>query len=213
VPAPREAAPAGGLSRLPHRRLILGSASPRRREILAQLGYEPEEVRPPHIDETPLKGELPRAYARRLAREKAEALEPAPDEVILCADTTVALGRRILGKPEDEREAASFLRALSGRRHRVITAVAVRDAAGIRERDVVSLVRFKRLSEEDIAEYLATGDWRGKAGGYAIQGPAAGLIPWVSGSWSAIVGLPAYETRQLLRAAGLRPRHSQEAHA
>lgn len=187
------------------RRLILGSASPRRREILAQLGYRPAEIRHPDIDETPLPGELPRDHARRMAREKALALVPAAKEVILCADTTVALGRRILGKPADEAEAEAFLRALSGRRHRVITAVAVREGDRLRTRDVVSAVRFKRLSEAEIAEYLATGDWRGKAGGYAIQGPAAGFIPWISGSWSAIVGLPAHETRQLLQAAGIRP--------
>jgi len=183
-------------------RLILGSGSPRRLELLAQIGVVPDEVRPPDVDETPLKQELPRDYCRRIARAKAQAITVADGEVALCADTTVALGRRILGKPADAGEAAAFLYALSGRRHRVITAVAVKAGDRIWERDVVSAVRLKRLSDEEVNGYLATGDWHGKAGGYAIQGPAGAFVPWIQGSFSAIVGLPVCEAAQLLRAAG-----------
>ncbi|MDF1872927.1 nucleoside triphosphate pyrophosphatase [Vannielia sp.] len=183
-------------------RLILGSGSPRRRELLAQLGVVPSEVRAADIDETPAKGELPRPYCARMAREKAEALPPEAGEIVLTADTTVALGRRILGKPEDMAEAEAFLCALMGRRHRVITAVAVRTATGFWERDVVTAVRMKRLSDDEITAYLASGDWEGKAGGYAIQGPAGAFIPWISGSYSAVMGLPVAETAQLLVAAG-----------
>lgn len=183
-------------------KLILGSASPRRRDLLAQIDVAPDDIRPADIDEDPKKDELPRPYAARVAREKALAVKAAEDEIVLCADTTVALGRRILGKPADAAEAEAFLRALSGRRHRVITAVAVRRGDRLWERDVVSAVRMKRLSEPEIAFYLATGDWQGKAGGYGIQGPAGALIPWISGSFSAIVGLPLAETAALLQAAG-----------
>ena len=146
---------------------------------------------------------MPRPYCLRIARQKADAVRSDTDEVVLCADTTVALGRRILGKPEDADEAASFLRALSGRRHRVITAVAVRRGRRVWMRDVTSQVRMKRLDQAEIDRYLASDDWRGKAGGYAIQGPAAALIPWISGSFSGIVGLPLAETAALLQAAGL----------
>jgi len=181
---------------------ILGSGSPRRLELLAQLGIVPDAVRPPDIDETPAKNELPRSYCCRIAREKALAVQAAPEDIVLCADTTVALGRRILGKPADAAEAATFLLALSGRRHRVITAMSVRKGDQIWERDVVSSVRMKRLSDEELNGYLATGDWQGKAGGYAIQGPAGAFIPWISGSFTGIVGLPLAETAQLLQAAG-----------
>ncbi|NDV01743.1 Maf family protein [Pseudoroseicyclus tamaricis] len=183
--------------------LVLGSASPRRLELLAQLGLAPADVRPPDIDETPAKGELPRDYVRRIARQKAKAVPCAPGEVVLCADTTVALGRRIMGKPEDEEEARRFLQLLSGRRHRVITAVAVSTPERLWERDVVTSVQVKRLSEVEIAGYLATGDWRGKAGAYGIQGPFGALVPWISGSFSAVVGLPLAETAHLLQAAGV----------
>jgi septum formation protein len=121
---------------------------------------------------------------------------------VLCADTTVAAGRRILGKPADAAEAAAFLRLLSGRRHRVITALALRGPGRVWQRAVTTQVAVKRLSEEEIARYLASGDWRGKAGGYAIQGPAAAFVPWIQGSWSAVVGLPLHETAMLLGAAG-----------
>lgn len=183
-------------------RLVLGSASPRRLELLAQLGIAPDAIRPPDIDEDPLPGELPRAYCRRIARQKAEALTAADDEVVLCADTTVALGRRILGKPGDAGEAAAFLYKLSGRRHRVITAIAVRHLDRLWTRDVTSTVRMKSLSDAEVNAYLATGDWHGKAGAYAIQGPAGAFIPWIQGSYTAVVGLPLYEAAQLLRAAG-----------
>ena len=183
-------------------RLILGSASPRRRELLGQLGIVPDDIRPPDIDETPLKGELPREYCRRIARTKVGAIEAGDEDVVLCADTTVALGRRILGKPDDVTEAEAFLRLLSGRRHRVVTAICVRRGERVWERDVLSAVKMKSLSQVEIDAYLATGDWRGKAGGYGIQGPAGALIPWISGSFTGIVGLPLAETANLLRAAG-----------
>ncbi|WP_167647341.1 Maf family protein [Mameliella alba] len=186
----------------PKPRLILGSGSPRRRELLAQLGVTVDDIRPPDIDENPKKGEQPRPYCVRLAREKAEAIPSDPDEIVLSADTTVAMGRRILGKPEDEKEAAQFLTLLSGRRHRVITAVAVRRGEKVWERDVVTQVKMKMLSNEELNAYLQSGDWRGKAGGYGIQGPAGALIPWISGSFTAVVGLPLAETANLLQAAG-----------
>lgn len=181
---------------------ILGSGSPRRKELLAQIGVSPDAIRAPDIDETPRPAELPRPYCVRMAREKVDGVTAGSDDIVLCADTTVALGRRILGKPEDIKEAEVFLRALSGRRHRVITAVAVRRGARVWVKDVVSTVRMKRLSDTEVASYLASDDWRGKAGGYGIQGPAGALIPWISGSFTGIVGLPLAETANLLRAAG-----------
>lgn len=184
--------------------LVLGSGSPRRLELLAQIGLTPDDVRPPDIDETPLRNELPRPYCARMAREKALAVRASDHEIVLCADTTVALGRRILGKPEDAGEAAQFLRLMSGRRHRVITAIAVRCGDRLWERDVVSQVKMKVLSDAEIAGYLATNDWQGKAGGYGIQGPAGAFVPWISGSFTGIVGLPLAETAKLLQAAGLR---------
>jgi septum formation protein len=183
-------------------RLILGSASPRRRELLAQLGLVPDAILPPDIDETPRKAELPRPYCARLAREKAVAVVADPDDVVLCADTTVALGRRILGKPRDAGEAAAFLIALGGRRHQVITAIAVRRGDRIWQREAIAAVKMKRLSDVELNAYLASGEWDGKAGGYAIQGRAGAFIPWISGSFSAIVGLPLAETAALLATAG-----------
>lgn len=183
-------------------KLILGSASPRRLELLAQIGVVPDEICPPDIDETPHAGEVPRSYCRRISHAKVITVESAPDDLVLCGDTTVALGRRILGKPETPDEAVNFLQALSGRRHRVITAIALRKGDKIWQRDVVSAVRFKRLTQSEIDAYISTGDWKGKAGGYAIQGPASVFIPWISGSFSAIVGLPLAETGQLLQTAG-----------
>lgn len=181
---------------------ILGSGSARRKELLAQIGVSPDDIRAPDIDETPHKAELPRPYCVRMALEKVRAVTADPSDIVLCADTTVALGRRILGKPEDESEARGFLSAMSGRRHRVITAIAVRCGAELWQKDVVSMVRMKSLSRSDVDRYIATGDWQGKAGGYAIQGPAAELIPWISGSYTGIVGLPLSETARVLRAAG-----------
>jgi septum formation protein len=182
--------------------LILGSGSPRRRDLLAQLGVIPDAIRPPEIDETPRKAELPRPYCARMAREKAQATEAGPDDIVLAADTTVAMGRRILGKPESAGEAAQFLHALSGRRHRVITAVAIRRGGRLWERDVLSAVKLKRLSDEEINAYLTSGEWQGKAGGYGIQGLAGAFVPWISGSFTGIVGLPLAETAGLLTAAG-----------
>lgn len=184
-------------------RFILGSGSPRRKELLAQLGLIPDAILPPDIDETPAKGELPRPYAMRLAREKVMAVQAGPDDVVLCADTTVALGRRILGKPEDAGEAAEFLTDLGGRRHQVITAIAVRRGDRIWTRESVSSVKMKRLSDAELNAYLAGGDWQGKAGAYGIQGAAGAFIPWISGSFTGIVGLPLAETAALLQAAGL----------
>ena len=183
-------------------RFILGSGSPRRKELLAQLGILPDAITPPDIDEDPRKGELPRPYCARLAREKAAAVQAGPEDIVLCADTTVALGRRILGKPRDAGEAAAFLTMLGGRRHEVITAVAVRRGDRVWTRESVSAVKMKRLSDVELNAYLASSEWQGKAGGYAIQGAAGAFIPWISGSFTGIVGLPLAETAALLQAAG-----------
>ena len=186
--------------------LVLASASPRRLALLAQIGVTPDRVLSPEIDETPRHEENPRLCARRLARAKAEAVT-VPGALILAADTVVAAGRRILPKAETEAEARACLALLSGRRHRVLTAVVLRLADGtLRERLAESAVGFARLTEAEIAAYLASGEWHGKAGGYAIQGRAAGFIRFLSGSYSNVVGLPLFETAQLLRGAGwLRP--------
>lgn len=181
---------------------ILGSGSPRRLDLLAQLGVQPDAIRPPDIDEAPVKGELPVPYCNRIAREKVQAVQADDEDVVLCADTTVALGRRILGKPENAGQAAEFLHALSGRRHRVVTSVAVRRGDRLLQRDVVSQVKVKRLSDVEVNAYLATDDWQGKAGAYAIQGPAGAFIPWISGSFTGIVGLPLSETAALLQGIG-----------
>ena len=180
-------------------RLILGSASPRRRNLLAQIGVVPDEVRAAEIDETPAKGELPRAYVDRMAQAKAEALSsPSPQRgkgrgggafateppLILTADTEVSIGRRILGKPLGETEAVQFLLLLSGRRHRV------------------TRVKFKRLSDAEISAYIRSGEWRGKAGGYDIRGLAGAFIPEINGSYTNVVGLPLCETAALLQGAG-----------
>lgn len=182
--------------------LVLASASPRRRELLARLGIEPAGIAPTDIDETPYKAEVPRDYAVRMAREKALA---AADPVahVLAGDTVVAVGRRILPKAEDEATARACLELMSGRRHRVLSAIALLAPDGsLRERLSETQVRFKTLSAQEIAAYLVGGEWHGKAGGYAIQGSAEGLIAWIGGSHSGVVGLPLFETRALLRAAG-----------
>ena len=183
--------------------LILGSGSPRRLELLAQIGITPDAVRPPDVDETPHPGEVPRVYCERVTAAKLDAVVADPDDVVLCADTTVALGRRIMGKPTDADEARAFLRKLSGRRHKVLTAVAVRRGDRRWQRLSVSSVKLKRLSEDELDGYLATGDWDGKAGAYAVQGPAGALVAWMEGSFSGVVGLPLHETANLLQAAGL----------
>lgn len=182
--------------------LILASASPRRRELLARLGIEPARVVHADIDEAPHKTELPRDYALRVAREKARAAAD-PAAHVLAGDTVVAVGRRILPKAEDEVTARKCLELLSGRRHRVLSAVVLLAPDGsLRERLSETQVRFKRLSDDEIRAYLAGGEWHGKAGGYAIQGSAEGLIAWIGGSHSGVVGLPLFETRALLKAAG-----------
>jgi septum formation protein len=182
--------------------LVLASASPRRRELLARLGIEPVRVVHADIDETPHKAELPRRYAVRMAREKAQAAAD-PAAHVLAGDTVVAVGRRILPKAEDEVTARACLELMSGRRHRVFSAVALLAPDGtLRERLSETQVRFKPLSEEEIRAYLAGEEWHGKAGGYAIQGSAEGLIASISGSHSGVVGLPLFETRALLKSAG-----------
>jgi len=181
--------------------LILASASPRRRELIARLGVTPSSVSPAEIDETPMRAELPRDYAKRIAREKALAV--SADEYVLAGDTVVAVGRRILPKADTEASAEECLQLLSGRRHRVLSAIALKSPNGeVREKLSETIVRFKRLSQDEIAAYLSSGEWDGKAGGYAIQGAAEGLIAWIQGSHSGVVGLPLYETRALLKAAG-----------
>ncbi len=182
--------------------LHLASASPRRRELIARLGVEPARIVPTDIDETPEKTELPRDYALRMAREKAAAAASS-DAYVLAGDTVVAAGRRILPKAEDEATARQCLELLSGRRHRVLSAIALRAPDGtVRERLCETIVKFKVLSQEEIRSYLASGEWEGKAGGYAIQGAAEGLIVRIQGSHSGVVGLPLFETRALLKAAG-----------
>lgn len=183
-------------------RLILGSASPRRKELLAQLGITPDAIIAPDIDESPRKGELPRAYCTRVALEKAAAIVADPDDIVLTADTTVALGRRILGKPADAGEAAAFLTTLAGRRHQVITALVVRRGGRFLARESVSVVKMKRLSDAELNAYLASGEWQGKAGGYGIQGLAGAFVPWMSGSFTGIMGLPVAEAATLLTAVG-----------
>jgi septum formation protein len=191
-------------------KLVLASGSPRRLALLAQVGIEPDKLMPVSVDETPRKNELPRNLARRLADDKARAaiaLARADAELsgclIVAADTVVSIGRRILPKAEALQEAAACLRQLSGRSHRVHTAVAVVAANGqIRRRLVETRVRFKRLSREDIDSYLASGEWRGKAGGYAVQGIAGAFVVKLVGSYSNVVGLPLYEAVSLITGEG-----------
>ncbi|MEE8188241.1 MAG: nucleoside triphosphate pyrophosphatase [Kiloniellales bacterium] len=188
----------------PQAPLILASASPRRLELLRQAGIEPQAVAPAEIDEAPKRTELPAHYARRMAREKAAAAAPDhPGAFILAADTVVALGRRILPKPADEKAARACLERLSGRRHRVLGGVVVLAPDGRRaERLVTTLVAFKRLGPREVAAYLASGEWQGKAGGYAIQGRAGAFVPRINGSYSNVVGLPLSETLALLAGLG-----------
>lgn len=184
-------------------RLILASSSPRRRDLLAQIGVTPDAIHSPDIDESPRAGELPRLYALRMAEEKAQAV-PRPDgHLVLAGDTTVALGRRVLPPADTDAIVADLIGKLSGRRHHVWSAIALIDAEGrMRSRVTDTIVRFKRLSDTEIAAYVASGEGRGKAGGYAIQGRAAALIDYISGTYTGVVGLPLYEARTLLRSAG-----------
>ncbi len=193
-------------------KLVLASGSVRRLALLQQVGVQPGSLRPVDIDETPGRRELPRVRARRLARAKAEMARAAnqkdpelKDALVLGADTVVAIGRRSIPKPTLLEEAAYALRMLSGRGHRVYTAVCLIDSKGrMRERTVEARVRFKRLSRDEIESYLASGEWRGKAGGYAIQGLAGAFVVRIAGSYSAVVGLPLHETVNLLVSAGYR---------
>lgn len=200
----RESAPRSVSGSAP---LVLASASPRRLALLRQVGIEPDEIEPAEIDETPRPRELPSAYARRIARAKLAAVAPNhAGAYLLAADTVVALGRRILPKPTEAAEARRCLERLSGRRHRVLGGVAVQAPDGrTAERLVVTTVAFKRLEDLEIAAYLESGEWHGKAGGYAIQGRAAAFVPFVNGSYPNVVGLPLVETLALLRGLGYRP--------
>jgi septum formation protein len=183
--------------------LVLASSSPRRRDLLERIGATPHRIASPDIDESPLKAELPRVYALRMAVEKAHAVERSAGEIILAGDTTVAVGRRILQQATDAEMQRGFLKLLSGRRHHVLSAVCAIDADGkARTRISDSIVRFKRLSDHEIEDYVASGEGLGKAGGYAIQGRAEALIDYMAGSHSGVVGLPLYETRMLLLASG-----------
>ena len=188
-------------------RLVLASASPRRRQLLEQVTLSPDLTAPADVDETPRKGELPRPHAARLAGEKAAAVAPLhPDDFVLAADTVVGVGRRILPKTETEAEARRCLELLSGRRHRVFTGVTLVAPGGkVRHRTVETAVIFKRLGETELAAYLASGEWQGKAGGYAIQGLAAAFIRAINGSYTNVVGLPVFEVVSMLAGAGYGP--------
>ncbi|MCW5747653.1 MAG: septum formation protein Maf [Alphaproteobacteria bacterium] len=192
------------MSNLTTRPVILASASPRRLDLLRQIGLEPSAVDAADVDETPLRGELPAAYAQRLAGAKARAISSRhPDRIVLAADTVVVCGRRILPKAGDEADARRCLTLLSGRRHRVLGGVCI---IGPEQRTcqtlVTTTVRFKRLSVAETEAYIRSGEWHGKAGGYAIQGRAAAFVAFISGSYSNVVGLPLHETVNLLKGAG-----------
>jgi septum formation protein len=185
-------------------RLVLASASPRRLDLLARIGVVPDEVLPADIDESVRRGELPREHALRLALEKAEAVaQQRPDALVLAADTVVAVGRRILPKVEDEATLRACMKLLSGRRHRVTTGVALAaPGQSLRSRVVETMIAMKRLSDEEIDFYASHGEWRGKAGGYALQGYGEVYVRHIDGSYSNVVGLPLAETRHMLKAAG-----------
>jgi septum formation protein len=186
--------------------LVLASSSPRRRALLEQIGIAPARTLSPDIDETPRRGELPRDYAVRLAAEKAAAVSREPGEAVIAGDTTVAAGRRILPPADTDEIVRQCLTLLSGRRHRVFSAIAVIDAEGrLRQRVAETIVTFKRLSTAEIDAYVRAGEGRGKAGGYAIQGRAAAFVRFLSGSYSGVVGLPLYEASALLAASGIVP--------
>jgi septum formation protein len=194
--------------------LVLASASPRRLQLLAQVGIVPDLVMPPDVDEAPLRGELPRQYARRLAMAKARLIaDRLPDRTVLAADTVVARGRRILPKPADAAEARRCLELLSGARHRIFGGIAlIRPGRPAILRVVVTVVTFKRLAEGEIERYLDCEEWREKAGGYAVQGRAAAFVRSINGSYSNIVGLPLFETCAMLGGAGVtRPSAAAES--
>jgi len=184
-------------------KLVLASASPRRLDLLARIGVTSARIVAPAIDEAPVKGEIARRYVERVAAAKAAAVARAEGEVVLAADTAIAVGRRILGKPEGEAEQRRMLSLLSGRRHHCLSAVCVIAADGrARGRLSDTIVAFKPLSAREIDAYVACGEGAGKAGGYAIQGRAEAFVRYLAGSWSGVVGLPLFETRALLLAAG-----------
>lgn len=184
--------------------LVLASSSPRRRDLLARLGVVPTRVASPDIDESPRKAEPPRDYALRLAVEKAQAVNRAPGEIVLAGDTAIALGRRILPPADTEAVQRDLLAKLSGRRHHALSAVCVIDAHGkVRTRIADTIVAFKPLSAAEIDAYIACGEGLGKAGGYAIQGRAEAFVRFLSGSHSGVIGLPLFETRALLKTAGV----------
>lgn len=184
-------------------RLVLASTSPRRRDLLTRIGAAPDRIAAPDIDEDVCPGELPRPYVLRVAMAKAHAVMRAEDEIVLAGDTTIAVGRRILAKPEDEADLRRMLGLLSGRRHHCLSAVCVIDTTGkARTRISDTVVAFKRLSQAEIDWYVASGEGMGKAGGYAIQGKAEAFVRFLSGSHSGVVGLPVFETRALLEASG-----------
>ena len=195
-----------------NKKLILASASPRRRDLLAQIGYVPDSILPANIDESEGERETPTALAHRLATQKAVALSDGldADTLILAADTVVSVGRRILPKTEDEEAARACLKLMSGRGHRVRTGLCLLSAQGSVTKVVSSRVVMRRLSEDDVKAYLASGEWQGKAGGYAIQGRAAAFISSIVGSYSNIVGLPLFETANLLQGAGMHPNKEPE---
>lgn len=188
----------------PH--LILASASPRRKALLASIGITPHIIIPADIDETPMKNEMAHLYAKRMSTEKAASIATThPDDVVLAADTVVACGRRILPKAEDEVTARQCLALLSGKRHRIYTSVAISYAGNRQEHTVLTMVQFKRLTTQEIEFYIQSSEWEGKAGGYAIQGLAEMLIPRINGSYSNVVGLPLEKTRMMLMKTGISP--------
>jgi len=186
------------------KKLILGSSSPRRLELLLQLRIKPDLIKSPDIDEATKKLELPRDYCIRMAKEKANAIDVEYDDVLLTADTIVCVGRRILGKPSNEDQVREFLKILSGRRHKVITSVAVKYQDKLLERCVISTVKMKNISNSELDAYVSLEDWKDKAGGYGLQGYAAVFVTWIQGSFSSIIGLPLAETSALLSVAGIR---------
>ena len=186
------------------KKLILGSSSPRRLELLSQLRIKPDLIKSPDIDEATKKLELPRDYCIRMAKEKANAIDVEYDDVLLTADTIVCVGRRILGKPSNEDQVREFLKILSGRRHKVITSVAVKYQDKLLERCVISTVKMKNISNSELDAYVSLEDWKDKAGGYGLQGYAAVFVTWIQGSFSSIIGLPLAEISALLSVAGIR---------
>lgn len=187
-------------------RLVLASASPRRRDLLAGIGFPPDAIAPADIDESEQPGELPRDLAQRLTRAKLAAATDHENAYVLASDTVVGVGRRILPKTETEDEARACLSLLSGRNHRVFTGVAVRAPDGrVASRLSMTRVAVKRLSAQEVDEYIESGEWQGKAGGYGIQGRFGAHIIQITGSYTGVMGLPVYETRQLLVGLGYRP--------